>query len=49
MKEFLRTVNIVWGQVGGPQVPFLGHGDEIKPLIKIVHPLKWNKIIKRNT
>ena len=29
-KEFFGSVNIHQGQVGGPQVPLLGHGDEIE-------------------
>ena len=29
-KEFFGFVNIHQGQVGGPQVPLLGHGDEIE-------------------
>ena len=28
MKQFFGSVNIDWGQVGGPQVPLLGHGDD---------------------
>ena len=27
-KEFFGSVNVDRGQVGGPQVPFLGHGDD---------------------
>ena len=27
-KEFLGSVNIHQGQVGGPQLPLLAHGDE---------------------
>ena len=29
-KEFFGSVNIHRGQVGGPQVPLLGHWDEIQ-------------------
>ena len=29
-KEFFGSVNIHQDQVGGPQVPLLGHGDEIE-------------------
>ena len=29
-KEFFGSVNIHQGQVGGPQVPLLAHGDEIE-------------------
>ena len=29
-REFFGLVNIHQGQVGGPQVPLLGHGDEIE-------------------
>ena len=29
-KECLGSVNIHQDQVGGPQVPLLGHGDEIE-------------------
>ena len=29
-KKFFGSVNIHQGQVGGPQVPLLGHGDEIE-------------------
>ena len=29
-KEFFGSVNIHQGQVGGPQVPLLGHGNEIE-------------------
>ena len=29
-KEFFGSVNIHQDQVGGPQVPLLGHGDEMK-------------------
>ena len=29
-KEFFGSVNIHRGQVGGPQVPLLGRGDEIE-------------------
>ena len=29
-KEFFGSVNIHRGQVGGPQVPLLEHGDEIE-------------------
>ena len=27
-KEFFGSVNVDWGQVGGPQVPLLGRGDD---------------------
>ena len=27
-KEFFGSVEVDWGQVGGPQVPLLGHGDD---------------------
>ena len=29
-KKFFGSVNIHQGQVGGPQVPLLGHGNEIE-------------------
>ena len=29
-KEFFGSINIHRGQVDGPQVPLLGHGDEIE-------------------
>ena len=29
-KEFFGSINIHRGQVSGPQVPLLGHGDEIE-------------------
>ena len=29
-KEYFGSVNIHQGQVGGPQVPLLGRGDEIE-------------------
>ena len=29
-KKFFGSVNVHQGQVGGPQVPLLGHGDEIE-------------------
>ena len=29
-KEFFGSVNVHQDQVGGPQVPLLGHGDEIE-------------------
>ena len=25
-KEFCQSVEVDWGQVSGPQVPYLGHG-----------------------
>ena len=27
-KEFFESVEVDWGQVGGPQVPLLGHGND---------------------
>ena len=27
-KEFFGSVDVDWGQVGGPQVPLLGRGDD---------------------
>ena len=27
-KEFFGSVEVDWGQVGGPQVPLLGRGDD---------------------
>ena len=29
-KEFFGSVEVGWGQVSGPQVPLLGHGNDIK-------------------
>ena len=29
-KEFFESINVHQGQVGGPQVPLLVHGDEIE-------------------
>ena len=30
VKEFFGSINVHQGQVGGPQVHLLGHGDEIE-------------------
>ena len=38
-KEFLGSVNVHQGQVGGPQVLLLAHGDEIDPNLGILGPL----------
>ena len=29
-KEFFGSVDVDWGEVGGPQVPLLGHGKEVE-------------------
>ena len=38
IKDFFGSVKIHQDQVGGPQMPLLGHGDDIKPsLVQNIH------------